>query len=81
MDMMMPVMDGPTAINELKRVRPDLPMIAISGLTQSDQVSQRLGALGIPFLPKPFDSEKLLTAIRKVLTQAALASSPVPATT
>ncbi len=67
MDMMMPVMDGPTAINALREQEPGLRIIAISGLTQSDRVSQRLSKLGVPFLPKPFDAQKLLSSIRNVL--------------
>ena len=67
MDMMMPVMDGSMAIAALKKEQPNLPIIAISGLAQTDKVSQRLAALGIPFLPKPFEAEKLLRCVRKVL--------------
>lgn len=39
MDMMMPSMDGPTAIRTLKKINPQVKIIAISGLTSSDKVA------------------------------------------
>ncbi len=38
MDMMMPVMDGPTTIQALRKEQPGLQFIAISGLMQSDKL-------------------------------------------
>ena len=66
MDMMMPVMDGPTAIRALKQQRSDLKVIAISGLMQGDNVRARLDQ-SIPFLPKPFTTQHLLEQLRNLL--------------
>jgi CheY-like chemotaxis protein len=66
MDMMMPVMDGPTAIRALKDKIPDLPVIAISGLMQSDTLKEQLNA-EVPFLQKPYTTEKLLESLKKAL--------------
>jgi CheY-like chemotaxis protein len=65
MDMMMPVMDGPTAIKTLKQQKPDLHVLATSGLP----LGEKLKDIGfeIPFLPKPCPSEKLLEQIRRHL--------------
>jgi PAS domain S-box-containing protein len=71
MDMMMPVMDGPTAIRALRQQQSDLKVIAISGLMQSESIKTRLGDPGIPFLPKPFTTETLLEQIRKLIVPAA----------
>ncbi|MDB6112201.1 MAG: hybrid sensor histidine kinase/response regulator, partial [Pedosphaera sp.] len=72
-DVMMPVMDGPTAISALKQQQPDLQFIAISGLMQSDKLKQQLDGAEVSFLPKPFDTEKLLKELRRLL---ALRTSP-----
>ncbi len=66
MDMMMPVMDGPTAIRAFKDKMPDLPVIAISGLMQSDTLKERLN-LEVPFLQKPYPTEKLLECLKKAV--------------
>jgi len=67
MDMMMPVMDGPTAIRALKDLMPELPVIAISGMMQSDTLKERLNNIEVPFLAKPYATEKLLECLRKAV--------------
>ncbi len=74
MDMMMPVMDGPTAIRELKIKTPELPVIAISGLMQSDTLKERLNNVEVPFLPKPYTTEKLLEVLRKAVGRSQLSA-------
>lgn len=74
MDMMMPVMDGPTAIRELKVRTPALPVIAISGLMQSDTLKERLNNIEVPFLPKPYTTEKLLEHLRKAVAGSRLST-------
>ncbi|MDB6023454.1 MAG: sensor hybrid histidine kinase [Pedosphaera sp.] len=63
-DMMMPVMDGPTAIRAMRKLQPNLPVIAISGLMAGDKIHEQLGDVGVVFMPKPFTMEKLLLAVR-----------------
>jgi two-component system cell cycle sensor histidine kinase/response regulator CckA len=67
MDMMMPVMDGPTAIKALRKEQPGLQFIAISGLMQSDKLKEQLGGDSVVFIPKPFPTEKLLLALREAI--------------
>ncbi len=67
MDMMMPVMDGPMAIRELRKQDPQLRVIAISGLMAGDKIQERLGGEGVTFLPKPFATQKLMLTLREVL--------------
>jgi len=71
MDMIMPVMDGVTAIRTVKKQQPDLPCIAISGLMQSDKLKERLGDAEVMFLPKPYTTDQLLRNIRKLLVSSA----------
>jgi len=76
MDMMMPVMDGPTAIRALKKQEPNLKFLAISGLMQSDVLKEKLGEVEVSFLAKPFSAEKLLQNLRELLTEDANDSEP-----
>jgi CheY-like chemotaxis protein len=70
-DMMMPVMDGAATIRVLRRMNPELPIIAASGLSANGYVA-RATSLGVKhFLPKPFTAEALLKVLREILTKAA----------
>jgi PAS domain S-box-containing protein len=63
-DVVMPCLDGPGTIRALRQMRPDLPIIATSGLTAPEALD---GAEACPFLLKPFTSEELLLAIDRAL--------------
>jgi PAS domain S-box-containing protein len=68
-DMMMPVMDGPAMIQVLRKMRPDLRIIAASGLDSNHRVS-KVANLGVEdFLPKPFSAETILKAIKQALAR------------
>jgi len=64
MDMMMPTMDGLTAIPLLKRLNPNLRAFATSGLGSTDATAKadKLGFQG--FLAKPFTTRELLELLR-----------------
>ncbi len=64
MDMMMPVMDGETSIRKIRRINPQVKIIAVSGLVEKDITATHAQA----FLPKPYTAEKLLKTIHKVLS-------------
>lgn len=67
-DMMMPVMDGQTTIFALKRIDPKVRIIAASGLSRHGGKNQLSATGAAYFLNKPYSAEKLLEAIRAVLT-------------
>ena len=70
MDLNMPVMDGFAAIQILRQLNPQLPIIATSGLAAENQVS-RVNGLGIThFLHKPYTAEPLLKILKDVLDAA-----------
>jgi nitrogen-specific signal transduction histidine kinase/CheY-like chemotaxis protein len=70
-DMMMPVMDGVTMIYVLRRMNPQLRIIAASGLAANGSVA-RAGDAGVRhFLPKPYTALTLLSLIHKVLSDPA----------
>ncbi|MFB2893398.1 response regulator [Aerosakkonemataceae cyanobacterium BLCC-F50] len=67
MDIMMPTMDGTTIIPLLRRLNPNVYVLAMSGLNSTEVVSQvqKLGFQG--FLSKPFTTKELLWALYKGL--------------
>jgi len=67
-DINMPVMDGPTMIREMRRTRPDLPIIAVSGLSEQQHLQEGTGLEGIQILAKPYSTDQLLSAVAARLT-------------
>jgi PAS domain S-box-containing protein len=66
-DMMMPNMDGPTAISALKKLNPQLKVIASSGLAEQGKL-QEMATRGVThFLPKPYTAERLLQELAALL--------------
>lgn len=65
MDIKMPVMDGNQAMKELKKLRPSLPVIALSAFAME---SDKVRAMGLGFdayLTKPLDRKLLFQLIEK----------------
>ncbi|MEX2607092.1 MAG: ATP-binding protein [Kiritimatiellia bacterium] len=66
-DLMMPMMDGRTTMRQVKKLNPDTPLLATSGLSSS------LGGMSHPpeeadlFLAKPYQSDILLKAVHHLL--------------
>jgi two-component system, cell cycle sensor histidine kinase and response regulator CckA len=67
MDMMMPSMDGETAILGLKTINAQVKIIANSGLPLTHQSSLEVGSSFNALLPKPYSVEVLLKALREVI--------------
>lgn len=65
-DMMMPSMDGPTTIRMLKKMNPQVKIIAVSGLT-SNQFTQGADPNVKAFLSKPYTAKELLQAVYTIL--------------
>jgi signal transduction histidine kinase/PleD family two-component response regulator len=66
MDLMMPVVDGLTAIREIRK-RPEwrkLPVIAITAKAMADDRDSCLAAGASDYIAKPIDVEKLLSLMR-----------------
>jgi two-component system, cell cycle sensor histidine kinase and response regulator CckA len=67
MDMMMPSMDGMTAIRTLQKLNPKINVIATSGLTSNAQLTVERGIEVKAFLPKPYTANDLLDVLQRVL--------------
>ena len=64
LDLTMPSLDGAATLAELRRVRPDVRVLLMSGFTEHDALN-RFGGKGLScFLQKPFRAEDLRTALR-----------------
>ncbi len=66
-DMMMPVMGGKTTIRILKKERPSLKIIAMSGYQREHELVDLKESDVDAFLPKPFNAEKLLQTLSSVI--------------
>ncbi|VVB84439.1 Methanogenesis regulatory histidine kinase FilI [uncultured archaeon] len=67
MDMMMPVMDGQTSIRAIRKINPEVKIIAVSGLSEKDRLAN-IAHYTNAFLPKPYTAEKLLKTMHEVLS-------------
>ena len=67
MDLVMPEMDGLTAMRALKKINPKLKLIATSGTATKEKVAAA-ELIGIEaFLTKPYTAEKLLLNLNEVI--------------
>ena len=65
MDLVMPRMDGPTAIEEILRWCPDSKIIALTSFTEEDLIEGALRAGAIGYLIKTISGAQLAAAIRE----------------
>ena len=66
-DVVMPEMDGPTLLREIRKNYPDLKFIFVSGYAE-DAFARNLPAdAKFGFLPKPFSLKQLAVAVREML--------------
>ncbi len=67
-DMMMPVMDGPSTISALRSIDPNVRIVAASGLNASGTFPLAAKAGVQHFLAKPFTTGTMLSTLRAALT-------------
>jgi two-component system cell cycle sensor histidine kinase/response regulator CckA len=66
-DVVMPEMDGPTLLGELRKMKPDIKFIFVSGYAE-DAFAKNLPAdAQFGFLPKPFSLKQLATVVKEML--------------
>ena len=68
-DMMMPLMDGPALIRALRKLDPEVRIIASSGLTENGRAAELTQSGVSTFLAKPYSADKLLKALAEVLSE------------
>ena len=67
-DVVMPLMDGPTMVREVRKGRPDVPILFMSGYAE-EQLRKSIDIANVAFLPKPFSVQELAEAVRKALAE------------
>lgn len=66
-DVVMPEMDGPTLLGELRKVKPDVRFIFVSGYAEDAFAKNLPSDAQFGFLPKPFSLKQLATAVKEML--------------
>jgi PAS domain S-box-containing protein len=67
MDMMMPIMDGHASIWAIRKINPEVKIIAVSGLAEKEKLKNVADNTNA-FLPKPYTAERLLKTVHEVLS-------------
>ena len=69
-DIVMPQMSGLEFLIQLIQVKPDIPIIFISGYTEFAFALEAINLGAVAFLVKPFDKAELLKLVDKIMTLA-----------
>jgi PAS domain S-box-containing protein len=77
LDLTMPGLDGPGTLKELRVLNPTLPVLLMSGFSESDVRKRMPGDPFVSFLPKPFTAEDLIQKLRELLRRAQPKSAEV----
>ena len=67
MDITMPEMDGISAVKEIRKTNPNAKVIMCSAMGQQGMVIEAIQAGAKDFIVKPFQKDRVLEAITKVL--------------
>jgi len=66
MDIMMPNMDGITAIKKIMEIDPEAKIIVVSAMGQKALVIEALNSGARDFIVKPFQPDRIVEALQKV---------------
>ena len=67
LDITMPEMDGITTLKEIKKIDSNAKVIMCSAMGQEAMVVEAIQAGAKDFIVKPFQSDRILEAVKKVL--------------
>ncbi|MEM7595423.1 MAG: response regulator [Cyanobacteria bacterium P01_A01_bin.83] len=68
MDIMMPSMDGKIAIKTLRKINPEVKIIAVSGLIERQEIVAELDDNITAFLNKPYANDDLLHLLHEIVS-------------
>lgn len=68
-DVIMPDLTGPVLAARLRKMRPDLKVLFVSGFHDTELVQRFVGQQGFALLPKPFTPDGLLRTVRDALAK------------
>jgi len=66
-DVVMPEMDGPTLLRELRAIAPDIKFVFVSGYAEDAFARNLPPEAKFGFLPKPFSLKQLATTVKEML--------------
>lgn len=66
-DLMMPQLDGPGMLRELREIEPGLKSIIITGLGEENRIADARAAGADLILNKPFTADQLLTGVKQLI--------------
>ncbi len=66
-DIKMPKKDGHEVIQESKKLKPELPIVVISGNTDLEKAIETMRDGAFDYLKKPFDMNRLLTTLKNAM--------------
>ena len=66
-DVVMPEMDGPTLLKELRAIQPDIKFVFVSGYAEDAFARNLPPEAKFGFLPKPFSLKQLATTVKEML--------------
>jgi PAS domain S-box-containing protein len=69
-DVVMPEMYGPEVLAALRRQRPEVPVLYMSGYADSLVLSECMLGKGSAFIEKPFTPEELVECVRRVIEES-----------
>ncbi len=70
LDLTMPEMDGETTFEEIRKIRPEIPVVLLSGYDEAE-VLRRMGGKPVQgFVQKPFTSDWLVESVLEALSKA-----------
>jgi len=68
LDMLMPGMNGKEAFFHIRNIRPDIPVIFVSGYNYKDHLNDVVSGKASSFIQKPYSFSGLHLEIQKILT-------------
>ena len=67
LDIKMPKMNGMEILKQVKKLKPSLPVIIVTGYKSVEMAEEALRNGAADYLPKPFDSQKILKVVAETI--------------
>lgn len=67
MDITMPVMDGLTALKEIRKADPNAKVVMLSAMGQQAMVIESIKSGARDFVVKPYEPESVLSSVKKLI--------------
>jgi len=68
-DVVMPALDGPSMVREIRKLNPQMPVLFMSGYAE-EQLRKEIDITDVQFLPKPFTVQQITEKVGAVLAAA-----------